>query len=328
MSAAAIEVRALRKSFTGPRPLREVLRAPFRRRRVQAIDGLDLACAFGEMMALVGPNGAGKTTLLKILCTLVAADQGSVQIAGIDAARDSLGTRRAVGLVTADERSFYWRLSGRQNLEFFAALHGLDGARAGARIDELLARVALADAAGSPFREYSTGMRQKLALCRGMLHRPRVLLLDEPTRGIDLATLRVLRELLREHVTAGGAALLASHDLAEIEALDCRVALLARGRVTAQGTIAELKRDLKVAERVELLLEGGAGAAAAWAAKLGGDPRVARATVEGELLVLTLAPSAAIGDVVARVHADGGRVLRARPHGAALEAVLDAETAK
>jgi ABC-type multidrug transport system ATPase subunit len=163
-------------------------------------------------------------------------------------------------------------------------------------------------------------MKQKLALCRGLLHAPRVLLLDEPTRGIDLAALRSLRAVLREHVAGGGAALLASHDLAEIDALDCRVALLSAGRVTAAGTIAEHKRRLAVAETFEMEV----AEPEEWARRLAGDPRVARAATEAGRLVVTLAADAAVGDVVAEIHARGGRVEHVRPHGAALESVIDA----
>ena len=329
-AGAAIEISGLEKSFPGPRPLREVVKNPFAFRRVHALRGVDLVASWGEVLALVGPNGAGKTTLLKALSTLVLPDAGTVRIAGHDAARDPGAVRRAIGLVLPDERSFYWRLSGRHNLEFFASLHGIAPADAKTRIAELLERVDLAKSADAPFREYSTGMKQKLALCRGLLHRPRVLLLDEPTRGIDLATLRTLRAVLREHVGSGGGALLASHDLAEIEALDCRVALLSAGTITGQGTIGELKERLAVTETVEISLapgEGG-GDAVAWAEKLRGTPGVASATVESQRLVVALAPQAVVGDVIAAIHAGGGRVARVRPRGAGLEAVIDANERK
>ncbi len=318
---AAIRVSKLSKRFTGPRPLGEALRAPFRRRKVTALDDVDLVAHWGEVLALVGPNGAGKTTLLKVLCTLVLPDSGVVEVAGHDVARAPNAAKKSVGLVLADERSFYWRLTGRHNLEFFAALQGMPGREARRRISELLEKVDLAKAADVPFREYSLGMKQKLALCRGLLHRPRVLLLDEPTRGIDLATLRTLRAVLRDHVAAGGGALLASHDLAEIEALDCRVALLRTGRVTGQGSIPELKRGLKVAEIVEISVEGDPQP---WLARLTGDTRVTTASIDGERLVVTLAPDAVVGDVVVALHAAGARVSHVRPRGAGLEAVIDA----
>lgn len=337
MSAAddggAIELSGLAKRYPGPRTLREVVRAPFKRRNVDALRGVELRARWGEVLALVGPNGAGKTTLLKVLCTLVLPDAGAVRVAGFDALARPGAVRASVGLVLPDERSFYWRLTGRHNLEFFAALQGMTGAAAHRRIDELLERVDLTKAADTPFREYSTGMKQKLALCRGLIHKPRVLLLDEPTRGIDLAALRTLRAVLREHVAAGGGALLASHDLAEIEALDCRVALLRQGSITGQGTIAELKSQLAVAETVEISLAPDAGAAAAarpaeWAERLRADARVTSAVPEGDRLVVTLAPAAVVGDVVALIHAAGGRVAHVRPRGAGLEAVIDASEAR
>jgi ABC-2 type transport system ATP-binding protein len=328
-SGGAIELSGLAKRYPGPRTFREVLRAPFKRRHVDALRGVELQARWGEVLALVGPNGAGKTTLLKVLCTLVLPDAGTVRVAGFDALARAGAVRASVGLVLPDERSFYWRLTGRHNLEFFAALQGLYGETAHRRIDELLERVDLRKAADSPFREYSTGMKQKLALCRGLLHKPRVLLLDEPTRGIDLAALRTLRAVLREHVAAGGGALLASHDLAEIEALDCRVALLRQGSITGQGTIAELKAQLAVAEIVEIsFAPGGSLGAAEWAEKLRGDARVASAVPDGARLVVTLAPSAVVGDVVAVIHAAGGRVAHVRPRGAGLEAVIDASEAR
>lgn len=328
MAGDAIELSGLVKRFPGPRPFREVLRAPFRRRRVDALKGVDLAARWGEVLALVGPNGAGKTTLLKVLCTLVLPDGGTARVAGFDTLTHPGAVRRSVGLVLPDERSFYWRLSGRHNLEFFAALQGLHGVPMRKRIDELLHRVDLASSADAPFREYSTGMKQKLALCRGLLHEPRVLLLDEPTRGIDLAALRTLRAVLREHVAAGGGALLASHDLAEIEALECRVALLRQGAITGQGTIAELKTNLAVAETVEISFAAGGSTAVEWTERLRGDARVAGAVVDGNRLVVTLAPDAVVGDVVAAIHAVGGRVSHVRPRGAGLEAVIDANEAR
>ena len=324
MAGDAIELSGLVKRFPGPRPLREVLRAPFARRRVEALKGVELSARWGEVLALVGPNGAGKTTLLKVLCTLVLPDGGTVRVAGHDALTSPGAVRRSVGLVLPDERSFYWRLSGRHNLEFFAALQGLHGAAMRGRIDDLLHRVDLASSADAPFREYSTGMKQKLALCRGLLHTPRVLLLDEPTRGIDLAALRTLRTVLREHVAAGGGALLASHDLAEIEALECRVALLRQGTITGQGTVAELKAKLAVAEIVEIRLAEGGDDLAEWTTRLRGDARVSAVDVDGTRLVVTLAPDAVVGDVVAAIHAAGGRVAHVRPRGAGLEAVIDA----
>lgn len=325
MADAAIQLRGLIKRFPGPRPFAEALRHPFRRRRVHALNGVDLDVRWGELVALVGPNGAGKTTLLKVLCSLVVPDGGTAFVSGHDALRSPGLVRRSIGLVLPDERSFYWRLSGRHNLEFFASLHGMRGVEMHRRIATLLERMDLASAADTPFREYSTGMKQKLALCRGLLHSPRVLLLDEPTRGIDLAALRTLRAVLREHVAAGGGALLASHDLMEIEALECPVALLRAGAITAQGTIADLKARLTVAESVEITLA--AGEPGAWVGRLSSDPRVASVRAEGDRLVVTLAPEAVVGDVIAAIHASGGRVATVRPRGAGLEAVIDASEA-
>jgi ABC-2 type transport system ATP-binding protein len=237
----AIELRGVAKRFTQPRPWDEILRHPFARTRVQALEGIDLCVPRGGVTGLLGPNGSGKTTLLRVLATSLLPDQGEVRVLGLDALRAPHEVRRRVGVVLSDERSFYWRLTGAQNLIFFAALHGLDGRRARARVAELGGLLGLAAELDKPFRNLSTGWRHRLALARALLADPPVLLMDEPTAGLDPAAAERARRLLRERL-AGELAktvLVASHNLDEVRAVCDRVALLHQGRLRLEGPAAE-----------------------------------------------------------------------------------------
>jgi ABC-type multidrug transport system ATPase subunit/ABC-type multidrug transport system permease subunit len=204
-----------------------------------AVDGLNLAIHAGELFGLLGPNGAGKTTLVKMLATLVEPTSGDAVVCGYDLG-DHAAVKASIGLVTTDERSFFWRLSGRQNLAFFSALHGL---RDPARVDETLEQVGLEAVADRRFKEYSTGMRQRLAIARALLHRPSVLFLDEPTRGLDPPAIRSLHKLIRGELTTGQGltVLMTTHWLQEAESLCDRIAIMHRGRIRGIGTVDDLR---------------------------------------------------------------------------------------
>jgi ABC-2 type transport system ATP-binding protein len=209
-----------------------------------AVKGVDLEVRTGETYGLLGPNGAGKTTLVKMLATLILPSSGSATVAGhpLDEPR---AIRANVGLVVSDERSFYWRLSARRNLDFFAALHGLHGRIATDRINDVLSQVTLKEHAETRFSALSAGMRQRLAVARSLLHRPQILFLDEPSRSLDPAATRRLHRLLRQLVSQEGLTIfLITHDLAEAEKLCERVALMHRGRIRASGPPDELRRQL------------------------------------------------------------------------------------
>jgi ABC-2 type transport system ATP-binding protein len=236
---SGIDVKGLKKSF----------------RQVQAIAGIDLTVKRGEIVALLGPNGAGKSTLMRILATIVLPDEGSVSVAGHDVLKDSAAARRSLGLALGDERSWYWRLSGRRNLEFFAALYGLDRAKASDRVTHLLETVGLADAADRRFDGYSSGMKMRLSLARALLPEPPVMLLDEPTRSLDPVAAVAFRERVRELGLAQRMAVLYStHDLHEAAAIASRVVVLARGRV-----VAELPGGTEAAALEQALLSAVAG---------------------------------------------------------------------
>ncbi|MDT8305256.1 MAG: ABC transporter ATP-binding protein [Anaerolineae bacterium] len=205
---------------------------------------MSLQIAAGETFGLLGPNGAGKTTLVKMLCTLILPTSGSAQVAGYSLGQPA-GIRAGVGLVVTDERSFYWRLTGRQNLAFFAAMHGLQGAEAKERMVEVLAAVELEDRADAPFSHYSTGMRQRLSMARSLLHRPQLLFLDEPTRSLDPVAQARLHRLLQQLASERGVTIfLITHDLAEAEKLCERVAVMHEGQVKVVGSPAALRRQI------------------------------------------------------------------------------------
>jgi len=224
--------------------------------QVTAVAGVDLEVREGELFGLLGPNGAGKTTLMKLLCTLILPTSGKASVFGHDVVREEQTVKEMVGLVSAEERSFFWRLTGRENLEFFGALYHLPKAKLRDNIDELLDMVGLMDQADMRFQHYSTGMRQKLAIARGLLGQPRLLLVDEPTRSLDPLSARAVRRFLREKVVnAGRTMVLATHHLGEAEELCDRLAIMSKGRALACGTIPELRGVFRKQETALLTVE-------------------------------------------------------------------------
>ena len=200
-----------------------------------ALAGVNLDVAPGEVVALLGPNGAGKSTLLRILGTTVLPDQGTATVVGHDVTDDPSAVRRRIGVTLGDERSWYWRLSGRQNLEFFGAMYGLRRRAARARAAELLRDVGLERAADRRFDGYSSGMRARLSLARALLTEPSVLLLDEPTRAIDPVAAVDFRDRVKQLASKDGRSLLlATHDLYEAAAVADRIVVLGGGRVRAE----------------------------------------------------------------------------------------------
>jgi len=206
------------------------------------VDHVDLSVEEGELFGLLGPNGAGKTTLIKLLATLIVPTSGTLRINGYDL-RDETGIRQSVGLATSDERSFYWRLSGRQNLEFFASLYGLPPERGRNRIDEVLEQVGLQEVAEVQFHTYSAGMRQRLTIARALLAEPQIIFLDEPTKGVDPVAARQLHALIRGRLIGhlGITVLMTTHQLAEAEQLCDRLAVMDKGRILMCGTLSELR---------------------------------------------------------------------------------------
>jgi len=208
----------------------------------RALDGLRLQVREGSVTALVGSNGAGKTTLMKILATLTLPTSGSARVGGVDVLADPAAVRRRIGYVPSEERSFYWRLTVRQNLDFFAAMHGARGYRRDT--DAYLGALRLTPRAGTRFGELSAGMRQSLGIIRGLLHDPAVLILDEPTRSLSPDLAREVWDLLRRlAVDQGKSILIATHNLMEAETVADEVAVMHHGRIQGCGTLDDLARD-------------------------------------------------------------------------------------
>lgn len=241
---AVIRLAALHKHYFASAGLPALLRGRWRGRRIAALQGVDLVVARGEIVGLLGPNGAGKSTLLKLVAGLLLPDGGSLEVLGRPAASFGDELRRQVSYVSADERSFSWRISGQQNLEFFAALHGLRGRAAAARVRAALARVELEGDADRAVREYSSGTRQRLAFARALLGDPEVFLFDEPTRGVDPRRAAELRRFVRERLLSQRTAVVATHDLTEVEQLCTRVVVIEQGRIVGGGAPDEAARLL------------------------------------------------------------------------------------
>jgi len=241
-----VRVTELWKQFPTARSLADVLRHPLGGPPSPAVVDVSLELYAGEFVGLLGPNGAGKTTLLKILATLITPDRGTVTIGGHDVVTAPASVRRIIAPVLANERSLHWRLSARENLELFAALLQLPAGEVAPRVSEVLDVVGLAETGRKMVGQFSAGMMQRLLVGRALLGRPRVLLLDEPTRSLDPAAAHTFRAFLREELGTRRecAVLLATHRTEEAFDLCDRVVVLNRGRVVAAGRASELSETL------------------------------------------------------------------------------------
>lgn len=233
---------------------RDLVRHPFRREHVPALEGVSLTVPAGELFGFLGPNGAGKTTLIKILTTLILPTSGRARVGGADVLREPEIVKNRIGVVMSDERSFYWRLTGRQNLEFFATLHGLHGRAAARKIDGLLEMIGMDERADARFSDYSSGMKQKFAIARGLLADPPILFCDEPTRSLDPISAAQIRSFVRDRLvrSLGKTVFLTTHNLHEAEEISDRVGIINRGRLLAVGTVAQISARLRSRERFRL----------------------------------------------------------------------------
>jgi len=240
---SAIEVIELHKRFRPTTSWSDIVRGRLRRDEVTALRGVSLSVGAGELVGLAGPNGAGKSTLLRAIGGLLVPNEGTVHVFGQQLATDEGAYKKAVGYALGDERSHFWRLTGIENLRFFAALHGYHGAENRDRIDHVIDVVDLSDVAGRPVREYSTGMRQRLSIARGLLGEPRVLLLDEPTRGLDPSASRRIRDFVaNELVTNRGVTVVyATHQVDEMRDFCPRMLLLSAGTLVADGPFESMQ---------------------------------------------------------------------------------------
>jgi sodium transport system ATP-binding protein len=208
--------------------------------KVKAVDGVSFSARDGEITGLLGPNGAGKTTTLRMLYTLMTPDRGRVLVDGVDAQRDAKTVRRNLG-VLPDARGLYKRLTARENIEYFARLHGLDNGTMRTRIDTLVKALEMDDIAARKTEGFSQGQRVKTAIARALVHDPRNLILDEPTNGLDVMATRAMRKFLLQQRSEGRCVLFSSHIMQEVAALCDRIVVIAKGRVVAQGTADQLR---------------------------------------------------------------------------------------
>ncbi|HSK74171.1 MAG TPA: ABC transporter ATP-binding protein, partial [Pyrinomonadaceae bacterium] len=251
---SAIVIKNLSKTYPPTFPRLKKLFGISVKPPVEALKNVSFEVEKGEIFGLIGRNGAGKTTLTKIIATLVQPTNGQAEVLGFDSVKDEVKVRSLIGLATAEERSFYWRLSCERNLMFFARLYGMNDRDARKRITELFEQVNLTELAARRFSELSTGNKQRLAVARAMLPSPPVLLLDEPTRSLDPLAAAEMRNLISslENVSV----LLTSHNLAEVEELCQRVAIISNGEIRAVDTSENLRRKHKPTQTVKLFLDG------------------------------------------------------------------------
>jgi ABC-2 type transport system ATP-binding protein len=249
---------------------------------VQALVGLSFEVAPGTIFGLLGPNGAGKSTTVKVLTTLARADSGEATVAGHDVLREPAEVRRSIGVVA--QRSGVDRdLTGRENVKLQGHLQGMRGRELDRRTDELLEQFGLAEAARRVSRTYSGGMQRRLDIAMGLVHRPQVLFLDEPTTGLDPEVRAAMwQEIERLKAEEGLTILLTTHYMDEADRLASQVAIVDRGRVVAQGSPAELKASLE-GDAVHIELEG-ANVNGSVQAALSGVPGLREVMVEGRAL--------------------------------------------
>lgn len=205
-----------------------------------ALDGVSFSLRRGEVLTILGPNGAGKTTLMKIVATLLTPSRGSVRVEGIDVAAHPRAARARLGLVLGGDRGFYPRASARENLEYFASIAGVPWKQRRTRINALLDRVGLAARAGDRVEAYSRGMRQRLHIARGLLAEPPLLLLDEPTIGLDPESALSIRGLVNSLRADGRSLLVTTHYLHEAERLSNQSIVIVDGRLRARGTAEQI----------------------------------------------------------------------------------------
>ncbi len=247
MTDALIRVDGVTKSFVIQKGWRDLLRSPLRTDRQPVLRGVNLHVGAGEFFGVLGQNGAGKSTLFRILAGLVLPDQGAVTVHGIDVLSNPRLVRTIVAPVTPSERSLYWRLSATENLRLFGSLYGVTGPDLPTRIAETLAVVGLGNVRHKQVGLFSSGMKQRLLIARALLPRPRVLLLDEPTRSLDPVSAREFRHFLRDEISRQQqcTVLLATHDHEEVRDLCDRIGVLHHGELILSGRTEQVLESME-----------------------------------------------------------------------------------
>jgi len=224
------------------------------KRETVALKGLNLSVARGSVFGLLGPNGAGKTTTVRILSTLLTPTAGRAAVMGFDVVKDTSQVRRRIGFVLGGDRGLYGRLTGKENLEYFAALNHVEPRLASKRADELLQTVGLFERRDSLVEQYSRGMKQRLHIARGLLTDPEVVFMDEPTIGLDPQVAQEVRSIIPQLASQGKTVLLTTHYMFEADVLCERLALIDHGEIVASGSPSEIKRRVSQIRVLELQL--------------------------------------------------------------------------
>jgi ABC-2 type transport system ATP-binding protein len=278
----------------------------------RAVDGLNMVLPAGRITGLLGLNGAGKTTTIKVLSTLLLPSAGRITVDGLDIVRDATTLRHQINMIAGGERMVYWRLTGRENLWYFAQLYDVDRQIVRQRVQDLLQLVGLQDAADTPVERYSKGMKQRLQIARGLINDPKYLLMDEPTLGLDAPIARELRQMVRKLAADGKVVLLTSHYLAEVDELCNHVYVIDQGRLVAAGSPAELKTRTRASRTVRVQLANLPseleGAVRRLADELEADLDVREA--DDTVMVIFRHPHDISGRVAAEVALGGGALLK------------------
>ena len=256
----AILTRSLTKTYKSKirSPEQRALFIRRKNRIVTAVDHVNLEIRRGELFGLLGRNGAGKTTLVKILCTLLPPDEGTASVNGFDVTKQQMQVKQSIGTIfSVGERGFFWRLTGYSNLEFYAAINNVPRRGRKERIMEVLDLVGMKDNALEVFQKYSGGMKRKLALARALLPNPPILLLDEPTTGLDVISSRNIREFIRNDLVrkSGKTVLYTTHYIEEAAQICDRIAIMHKGRFIALDTPDALKATAKKGEALDVVVK-------------------------------------------------------------------------
>ena len=286
-----------------------------RKRETMALDGLSLTIPGGIVFGVLGPNGAGKTTLVRILSTLLTPSSGYARVAGFDVVRQARDVRRHIGQVLGGDRGYYGRLSGKENLLYFAALNHMSPSLASRRVDEMLETVGLVESRDVLMERYSRGMKQRIHIARGLLMDPDILFLDEPTIGLDPFGAQELRQLIPEMASQGKTILLTTHYMFEADALCQTVAMVNKGKLVALGSPTDIKRRFSKISVVEVTVKEDLKGLADELARLEGVQRVDLGA-DGVLHKLTIQTSIGI-DLMEQITAIAG--------GAGIENIVNRE---
>ncbi len=252
-----IEVKNIGKTFKLNNPLLKQIFMPFSHsEKIYALKNISFSVEAGQILALVGANGSGKTTLIRIIADLMLADDGAVNIVGQDVKNKGCQIRKKIGYVSSDERSFFWKLTGRENLKFFGCLYGLPERLLEKRIDCCLAEFDFEKESLKLFRDYSAGMRKKLTVIRALLHSPEILLLDEITNSLDQESSEKIKSIIKKYVCAASnrAAIWSTHRLEEINQLSDQVLMIKHGQVVFLGDAGQFSYYLKKEKQLSIAM--------------------------------------------------------------------------